>query len=41
MIKTKADNIIVTGGYGFIGSHLCKLLISNKKNKVFFRQYQK
>jgi len=26
--------IIVTGGYGFIGSHLIKLLIRNKKNTI-------
>ena len=26
--------IIVTGGYGFIGSHLIKLLLKNKNNKI-------
>ena len=34
MIKTKADNIIVTGGYGFIGSHLVKTLIREEQGHI-------
>ena len=34
MNSTKKKNIIVTGGYGFIGSHLVKSLIHNNKLNV-------
>lgn len=34
MIKSKSDNIIVTGGYGFIGSHLVKTLIREEEAHI-------
>lgn len=34
MSKTK-KNILVTGGAGFVGSHLCERLMQNENNKVY------
>ena len=34
MVKTKKDSILVTGGAGYIGSHVTEQLIKIKKNVV-------
>ena len=35
MRKQKKENVIVTGGAGFIGSHLCESLINDGQYEVY------
>ena len=34
-MNSKITNILITGGAGYIGSHIAELLVKNKSNKVF------
>ena len=34
-MNLEITNILITGGAGYIGSHIVELLVKNKSNKVF------
>ena len=39
-VKRKLETVLVTGGSGFIGSHICMSLIANNYNVLVIDSYK-